>query len=58
MLLSNRVKIIIGLISKTLVAKFEPAFCFGVSKNKYVKAAAKLASMDRKYEQIRLCASL
>ena len=44
---SCRVKIIIGIISKTLTHRFDGEFCFGFSDDTHIRAAAKLAKLER-----------
>lgn len=47
--LSQRVKIIVGIICKTLVDRFNAQYCFGISGNEHIRAAAKLAGLERKH---------
>ena len=50
---SSRVKIIIGIICKTLSHRFDAEFCFGFSEDSHVKAAAKLAKLQREFHFFR-----
>lgn len=57
-LASLRIKIIIGIISRTLTEKTVPAFCFGLSDDRHVQAAATLGNLNRMLLSETLCAQL
>lgn len=58
LVVSCRVKIITSIISMSLTTRSNPDFCFGISENKYIRAAAKLARPERKCPVAPRCGHL
>lgn len=48
LLVNYRTKIVMGIISKSLTARFNFKFCFGVSDEDPIKSAVRLAKLGRK----------